>query len=70
MWIQGLQIYIFCFCIYKTHLISAEKQKIADVHLLRVGKTGEIWVSVKDVHDGLGVKDMSDLVLKTKYGKY
>ena len=25
---------------------------------------------MKDVHDGLGVKNMSDLVLKEIYGKY
>ena len=44
--------------------------EIADVYLLRVRKTGEIWVSMKDVHDGLGVKNMSDLVLKKIHSKY
>ena len=43
------------------YLISAEEYKKSDVHVLRVGKTGQIWVSMKDVHDGLGVKNMSDL---------
>ena len=35
-----------------------------------MGKTGEISISMKDVHDGLGVKNMSDLVLEEIYGKY
>ena len=52
------------------YLISAEEYKNGDVHVLRVRKTGKIWVSMKDVHDGLGVKNMSDLLLKEIYGKY
>ena len=34
------------------------------VHFSRVQKTGEIWVSMKDVGSDLGVKNLSDLVLK------
>ena len=34
------------------------------MHFLRVRKTGEIWLSMKDVHKGVGVKNMSDLILK------
>ena len=52
------------------YLISAEGYKNAGVHFLRVRKTGEIWSSMKDVHKGLGVKNMSDLILKEIYGIY
>ena len=52
------------------YLISAEEYKNADFHVLIVRKTGETWLSMKDVHDGLGVKNVSDLVLKELYGKY
>ena len=38
--------------------------------MLIIKKTGEIWPSMKDVHDGLGVKNMSDLILKQIYGIY
>ena len=30
--------------------------------------TGEIWVSTKDVRSGIGIKNISDLVLKEIYG--
>ena len=39
--------------------ISAEGYKNAKVHFLKIRKTGEIWVSMKDIGDGLGVKNMS-----------
>ena len=52
------------------HLISAEGYKNAHVHFLRVRKNGEITSSMKDVHKGLGVKNMSDLILKEIYGIY
>ena len=51
-------------------LLSPEVYKNAKVYFLRVKTTGEIWVSMKDVHNGLGVKNMSNLVLKETYGKY
>ena len=57
-------------CIYKINLISAEGYKNAKVHFLKIRKTGEIWLSIKDVGDGLGVKNISDLVLKEIYGIY
>ena len=50
------------------YLISAEGYKKAGVHILTIKKTDEIWVSMKNVQDGLGVKNMSDLVLKEIYG--
>ena len=52
------------------YLISAEGYKNAGVHFLRVRKTGEICSSMKDVHKGLSVKNMSDLVLKEIYDIY
>ena len=38
--------------------------------MLIIKKTGEIWPSMKDVHDGFGVENMSDLILKLIYGIY
>ena len=46
------------------YLILAEGYKSADVHILIIEKSGEIWVSMKNVNDGVGVKNMSHLVLK------
>ena len=45
---------IFFLCMYKMYL--------------RVQKTGEIWPSMKDVGSGMGVKNISDLVLKEIHG--
>ena len=52
------------------YLVSAEGYKDAGVHFLRVRETGEIWLSMKDLHKGLGAKSMSDLILKEIYGIY
>ena len=52
------------------YLISAERYKNAGVHVLIIRKTGEIRVSMKNVHNGLGVKNISDLILKGIYGIY
>ena len=49
------------------YLISAEGYKNPGVDLLRIKKTGEIWTNMKDVQDGLGVQNISDLVLKEIY---
>ena len=38
--------------------------------VLRVRRTDEIWVSMKTARDVLGIKNISDLVLKEIYGKY
>ena len=46
------------------YLISAERYKNAEVDAKIVRKTGEIWVSMKDAGSGMGVKNISDLVLK------
>ena len=48
---------------YKMYLISAEGYENANVHYLPQ-KSGKIWVSMKDVKIGMGVTNMSDLILK------
>ena len=58
---------IFFLCMYKIYLISAEGYKHAKVDFLTIKKTGEIWVNMKDVKIGMGVKNISDLVLKEIY---
>ena len=55
-------------CIYKTYLISVEGYKNADVEFLTIKTTSEIWVNMKDVGSGMGVKNISDLVLTEIYG--
>ena len=49
-------------------LISVEGYKNAKVHTIQVKK--DLWISIKDVGDGLGVKNISDLVLKEIQGHY
>ena len=46
------------------YLISAERYKFGEVDSLRVRKTDKVWVIMKNVHDGLFVINMFDLVLK------
>ena len=50
------------------YLTSAEGYKNANVEFLTIKTTSEIWVSMKDVGSGMGVKNISDLVLKEIYG--
>ena len=50
-------------------LISIEGYENAKVICLK-NKNGDLWVIMKDVKDGLGVKNMSDLVLKGISGVY
>ena len=52
------------------YLISGEGYKNAAVHCLKIRKTGEIWSSIKACGNGLGVKNVSDLVLKEIYDIY
>ena len=52
------------------YLLSAQRYTNASVNILKIRKTGEIWVSMKDIADGLGVKNISDLVLKEIHGIY
>ena len=46
------------------YLRSAKGYKNAECQFLRVQETGEIWASMKDTGGGMGVKNISDLVLK------
>ena len=50
------------------YFISAEGYKNANVAFLIIKRTSEIWVSMKDVGSDIGVKNISDLVLKEIYG--
>ena len=52
------------------NLISAEGYINAKVHFLKIEETDEFWIKIKDVGDELGVKNISDLVLKEMYGVY
>ena len=52
---------------YKMYLISAEGYENAKCSLFTT-KNGKIWASMKDVKIGMGVKNMSDLILKEIYG--
>ena len=52
------------------YLVSAQGSINANVHFLKIRKTGEIWPSMKNIGSGLGVKNISDLVLKEIYGIY
>ena len=49
-------------------LISVEGYKNAKVHTIQV--KNDLWISIKDVGNGLGAKSISDLVLKEKQGHY
>ena len=53
---------------YKMYLISAEWYKNANVEFLTIKTTSEIWVNMKDVGSGMGVKNISHLVFKKIYG--
>ena len=50
------------------YFISAEGYKNANIGFLAIKTTSEIWVNIKDVGSGIGVKNISDLVLKEIYG--
>ena len=55
---------------YKMCLILTKGYENAGVHFLRVRKTGKIWTSMKNILNSLGVKNMSDLILKEIYDIY
>ena len=52
------------------YLISAKGYQKARVALLILKNPSQICLSMKNTHNGLGVKNMSDLVLKEIYGIY
>ena len=47
-----------------------EGYKNAGVHCLKIRKNDKLWGGMKDVGVGLGVKSISDLVLKEIRGIY
>ena len=53
---------------YKMYLISVEGYNNGKVYFLTITTASEIWVSMKDVGSGMGVKNISNLVLKEIYG--
>ena len=53
---------------HKMYLKSAEGYKNANIEFLTIKATNEIWVNTKDVGNGMGVKNISDSVLKEIYG--
>ena len=55
---------------YKMYLIYTEGYKNAKFDFLTITTTttSEIWVSMKDAGSGMGVKNLSELVLKEIYG--
>ena len=55
---------LFCVCIYKMYLTSAEGYKDARVSFLKVQQNDEIRASMKNVGSGMGIKNTSYLVLK------
>ena len=52
---------------YKMYLISAGGYKNANVEFLTIKTTSQIWVNMKDAGTGIGVKNISDLILKEIY---
>ena len=61
LYITGLDV--------KMDLTSVEGYENAKVIYLK-NKNGDLWVIMKGVGNGLGVKNISDLVLKEIYGAY
>ena len=45
------------------YLISIKRYKNANVDFLVIKTTSEIWISMKDIGSGMGVKNIFDLVL-------
>ena len=52
------------------YLIWVEGYKNAGIYILLTKKPGKIWVSIKNVHIGFGIKNISDPILKEIYGIY
>ena len=50
------------------YLILAEECKYTNVEFFTKKKTSEIWVNMKDVGSGIGIKNISDLFLKEIHG--
>ena len=52
------------------YLIPAERYENAGEDCLKIRETDELWVGMNNFGAGLGVKNISDLVLKEIYGIY
>ena len=50
------KIKILFFCTYKMSLISSEVYKNGNFNFMAIKTTSEIWVSMKDIENGIGVK--------------
>ena len=50
------------------YLISTKGYKNENVEVLTIKTTNEVWVSMKDIDNGIFIKNISDLVLKEIYG--
>ena len=61
-------MFVLFLYIYKFYLISTEGYEKGNVHHLIVQKAGEIWANMKNAGSGIGVKNISDLVLKEIHG--
>ena len=54
---------------FKMYLKSAEGYNNANIEFLTITTTtSKIWINMKDVGSGMGVENISDLVLKEIYG--
>ena len=62
--LYAIKKFYFIFCIYKMYLISAKGYENTGVRLLIENETGIIWVSIKNIQDGLDVQNISDLLFK------
>ena len=51
-------------------VITVEAYENAEVHTIKVNNKKLFWVKMTDVQDGLGIKNISDLLRKEIFGKY
>ena len=56
--------FIFFLCMYKMVDISVEKYANAKVRTIRVSNKKLFWVRMFDVQEGIGAKNISDLIRK------
>ena len=62
--------HIFLFCMCKMVVFTVQNYADAKVHTIRVGNRELFWVKMIDVENGLGIKNVSDLVRKDIQGIY
>ena len=60
----------FLFCVYKMVVITVQNYTDAKVHTISIGNRKLFWVKMVDVQNGLGIKNVSDLVRKHIQGIY